>query len=184
MQKKLLLRSPLLEITINRLVQQVIEQHETFSDSVIIGLQPRGKYFANRLKKRLDSILGLEIPIGYLDTTFYSEDFRRKAIPLKIERTEIPFLLEKKKVILVDDVLFTGRTVRSALTAMSEFGRPTSIELLVLIDRKYSRNLPIQADYVGKSVNSIQSQQVLVEWKEQGFETDTIWLITKIDESE
>ncbi len=184
MQKKLLLRSPLLEITINRLVQQVIEQHETFSNSVIIGLQPRGKYFANRLKKRLDSILDIEIPIGYLDTTFYSEDFRRKAIPLKIERTEIPFLLENKKVILVDDVLFTGRTVRSALTAMSEFGRPASVELLVLIDRKYSRNLPIQPDYVGKSVNTIQSQQVLVEWKEQGFKKDTIWLVTKIDESE
>ncbi len=182
MQKKRLLHSPLLEIMIARLCQQVIERHETFTDSVIIGLQPRGKFFAQRLKTKLDQLLDIQIPIGNLDTAFYRDDFRRRTQPLKIERTEIPFLLENKNVILVDDVLYTGRTVRSALTAMTEFGRPASVELLVLIDRKYSRDLPIQPDYVGKAVNTIQSQRVQVEWKEQGFEQDTIWLVTQIDD--
>lgn len=182
MQKKLLLNGSLLNITMARLCEQIIEQHEDFTHSVILGLQPRGKFFAKRLKEKLDQLLEKQIPIGNLDTAFYREDFRHTPKPQKIERTEIPFLLENKRVILVDDVLYTGRTVRSALTAMTEFGRPASVELLVLIDRKYSRDLPIQPDYVGKMVNTIQSQRVLVEWKEQGFEKDNIWLVTKIDE--
>jgi pyrimidine operon attenuation protein / uracil phosphoribosyltransferase len=176
MQKKLLLDRTLLPITIDRLCQELIENHDTFEDSVLIGMQPRGRFFADRIKDRLEQMLQKSLAIGYLDITFYRDDFRRKNDPLKASSTVIPFLLENKRVILADDVLFTGRTVRAALSAMAEFGRPRQIELLVLIDRQYNRDLPIQPDYTGKKVNTILSQKVEVEWHEQGFAEDAIWL--------
>ncbi len=103
-----------LEITINRLCQELIENHKNFSDTVLVGLQPRGIYFLNRIKKNLDSILNKEIQIGYLDTTFYRDDFRSKEVP-KAKETLMPFLVDDKNVVIIDDVLFTGRTVRSAM---------------------------------------------------------------------
>jgi len=181
MEKILLFNGQLLEITINRLCQQLIENHDNFADSVLIGMQPRGRFFADRIKRKLDEITQIKIPIGYLDTTFYRDDFRRRE-QLKPSENRIPFLVEKKNVILIDDVLFTGRTVRAALSALNEFGRAKQIELLVLVDRKYSRDLPIQPDYVGRTVNTIQSQRVQVEWKEQGSTEDNIWLITENSE--
>lgn len=178
MQKRLLFDSKLLKITIARLCQQLVEVHEDFSDSVIIGMQPRGVFFGERIVKELKSSHALDIPYGLLDATFHRDDFRRREGPIVPSQTKIPFLIEGKKVILVDDVLFTGRTIRAALDAMNTFGRPDSVELLVLIDRLYSRDLPIQATYVGRKVNTIQSQRVLVEISEQGND-DNIWLITK-----
>ncbi|TAE00612.1 MAG: bifunctional pyr operon transcriptional regulator/uracil phosphoribosyltransferase PyrR [Bacteroidetes bacterium] len=178
MLKKLLLHEPLLSLTIDRLCQELIEYHDSFSHSVIIGMQPRGKFFADRVQKKLRDLSGFSLPIGYLDTTFYRDDFRRRAEPMRADITQMPFDIENKNVILIDDVLFTGRTLRAAMTALSEFGRPKHVELLVLIDRKYNRELPIQPDYVGNSVNTIQSQKVVVEWKEQGFQADSIWLVS------
>jgi len=179
MQKRLILDSRLLEITVNRLCQQLIENHGNFSDSVIIGLQPRGIYLAELIKTRLSNNLSMEVPLGYLDTTFHRDDFRRREKPQEPSTTNIQFIIEDKNVILVDDVIYTGRSIRAAMDAMITFGRPRKVELLILINRKYSRQLPIEPDYVGRDVNTIETQRVLVEWKVQGNEEDKIWLITK-----
>lgn len=177
-KKKLLLSSDLIKLTIQRLCHQLIENHKDFSDSVILGLQPRGVFFAEKIKTALKEITGLDIPLGYLDVTFHRDDFRRGEEPLTANRTEVDFIIEGKKVILIDDVLYTGRTIRAAMDAMMAFGRPNSVELLCLVDRKYTRELPIEAKYIGKQVDSSLSQKVKVEWIEQGSKEDNIWLIT------
>jgi pyrimidine operon attenuation protein / uracil phosphoribosyltransferase len=179
MQKKLILDSDLLDITISRLCQQLIENHNDFSNSVIIGMQPRGIFVAEILHQKLQEDLRKDIPLGYLDATFYRDDFRRRETPVKANETRIPFIIEGKNVVLVDDVLFTGRTIRAAMDAMIAFGRPAKVELLVLIDRKYNRELPIAADYVGKSVNTLSTQRVLVELEAQGQKQNKIWLVNK-----
>ena len=178
MQKKLILDSDLLNITISRLCQQLIENHTNFSDTVIIGMQPRGIYLAELIHKKLEEITKKSIPLGYLDATFHRDDYRRREIS-KASENRIPFIIESKKVVLVDDVLFTGRTIRAAMDALITFGRPAKVELLVLIDRKYNRELPIEADYVGKAVNTVASQRVLVELQAQGHKQNKIWLINK-----
>ncbi len=179
MQKKLILDSDLLDITLNRLCQQLIENHDPFDQTVILGLQPRGIYLAELIHAKLEMELKIRIPLGYLDATFHRDDFRRREIPAKASETRVPFVLEGKTVILIDDVLFTGRTVRAALDAMIAFGRPEKVELLVLIDRRRTRDLPIAANYVGKYVDTIDTQRVLVEWKAQGNKQNKIWLINK-----
>lgn len=178
MQKKLILDSDLLDITLSRLCQQLIENHQNFEQTVIIGLQPRGVLLADIIHQKLEKILKKDIPLGLLDATFHRDDFRRREIPVKANETRIPFVIEGKKVVLVDDVLFTGRTVRAAMDAMIAFGRPEKVELLVLIDRKYNRDLPIAPDYVGKAVSTVASQKVLVELEEKGI-NNKIWLINK-----
>jgi pyrimidine operon attenuation protein/uracil phosphoribosyltransferase len=179
MQKKLILDSDLLDITVNRLCQELIENHGDFTDTVIIGMQPRGIYLADLIQEKLQKSKRVTIPLGYLDATFHRDDFRRREIPAKGNETRIPFVIEGKKVVLVDDVLFTGRSIRAALDAMIAFGRPAKVELLVLIDRKYNRDLPIAADYVGKVVNTLTSQRVLVELQAQGHKQNKIWLTNK-----
>lgn len=177
-EKRLLYNSFHLNITVSRLCQQLIENHNNFEESVILGLQPRGIFLAERIKsKLLEEPTIQNISLGYLDATFYRDDFRRKELPIIANANKVPFIIEDKRVILIDDVLFTGRTVRSALDAMLAYGRPKQVELLVLIDRKYTRDLPIQPNYVGRHVNAIQSQKVLVELKEQGVQEDNIWLV-------
>ncbi|MDH5609837.1 MAG: bifunctional pyr operon transcriptional regulator/uracil phosphoribosyltransferase PyrR [Cyclobacteriaceae bacterium] len=178
MQQRLLLDSNLLQITILRLCQQLIESHDDFRNSVIIGLQPRGIFLANRIKSVLETLQENKLHLGYLDPTFHRDDFRRREQPLRPAETRIDFAIEGKNVILVDDVLYTGRSVRAALDAMSTFGRPNKVEYLVLIDRLYSRDVPIEANYIGKKVNTLHSQRVKVELKEQGGE-DNIWLMNK-----
>ncbi len=178
MQKRLLFDNRLLQVTISRLCQQIIETHGDFSNTVFIGLQPRGVHFAKRLVKRLETLLGVGLPLGYLDTTFHRDDFRRRNSPLSPSITNIPFIIENKQVILIDDVLYTGRSVRAALDAMNAFGRPKNVELLVLIDRLYARHIPIQATYVGRPVNTIDSQKVDVEWAD--IEDDNqVWLVNQ-----
>lgn len=177
MQKKLILDSDLLDITLSRLCQQLIETHANFDESVILGLQPRGIFLAELIHKKLEKVVMKPIPLGYLDTTFHRDDFRRRDTPAKASETRVTFAIEGKKVILIDDVLFTGRTVRAALDAMIAFGRPGKVELLVLVDRKHTRDLPISADYVGKYVDTLASQRVLVELQAQGHKHNKIWLI-------
>lgn len=179
MQKKIILDAAQLDITISRLCQQIIENHNDFSDSAILGMQPRGVFLAEMIHKKLEKDLKTTIPFGILDTTFHRDDFRRRETPVKANETRVPFILEGKKVLLVDDVLFTGRSVRAALDAMISFGRPAKVELLVLIDRKYNRDLPIAPDYVGKQVSTIATQKVLVELVAQGHKQNKIWLINK-----
>jgi len=175
MQKRLILNSELLSITVDRLCQQLIENHNDFSNTVILGLQPRGVHFSDLLVEHLRKLTKSEINYGYLDTTFYRDDFRRRENPVTANATKIDFIIEEKKVILIDDVLFTGRTVRAALDAMMAYGRPKKVELLVLIDRKYTRDLPISPDYVGKDVNTIETQKVLVDIGE-GMK-NKVWLV-------
>ncbi|MEY3424932.1 MAG: hypothetical protein RL679_290, partial [Bacteroidota bacterium] len=115
---------------------------------------------------QLEKILGKEVVCGNLDITFYRDDFRRREKPLIPSATNIDFVIENKNVVLVDDVLFTGRTIRAGLDALLAFGRPNKVELLTLIDRRFNRDLPIQADYIGESVDSLSSEKVSVEWKE------------------
>ncbi|MCY7352478.1 MAG: bifunctional pyr operon transcriptional regulator/uracil phosphoribosyltransferase PyrR [Cytophagaceae bacterium] len=177
MSRRLILASPLLEITISRLCQQLIENHQDFSQSVVLGLQPRGIHLAERIHRELQATTSRAIPFGLLDATFHRDDFRRRDSPLKANQTKIPFVIEGKRVILIDDVIATGRMIRAALDAMTFFGRPEKVELVVLIDRRYNRDLPIEPDYVGQRVHTLDSQRVLVEWQEQGHEKDGIWLI-------
>ena len=173
-ERKTIISGPLLKVIVSRLCHQLIENHR-FEDTVLIGLQPRGVNLADRIKAELERILEYPIEYGYLDTTFHRDDFRRRDAPLKASKTHIPFVLEDKNVILVDDVLYTGRTVRAAMDAMITFGRPRKVALLVLIDRKYTRDLPVSANYIGRAVDTIDSQRVVVAWKEQGGE-DSVWL--------
>ncbi len=176
--KRLLFSSDLLDLTVSRLCEQLIENYSDFSDTVLLGIQPRGTLFAERIHKRLETRLNKKIPFGKLDVTFYRDDFRRRNEPLKANMTDVPFVIENKKVILIDDVLYTGRTISAAMSAMAAFGRPKKVDLMVLIDRKYTRDLPIAPNYTGKSVNTILSENIEVEWTQEGAKEDKIWLIS------
>jgi pyrimidine operon attenuation protein/uracil phosphoribosyltransferase len=177
MQKRLLLNSQHLSITISRLCYQLIENHNQFENTVLLGLQPKGIYLAERIKSKLEEAISKPIDLGYLDITFYRDDFRRRGEPLAPNETKVPFIIEGKNVVLIDDVLYTGRSVKSAMDAMGAFGRPEQVEFLTLIDRIHSRDIPVEATYVGKHVNTVLSQKVLVELTEQGKKEDKIWLI-------
>ncbi len=179
MQKKLILDSDLLSITVNRLCQQLIENHEDFKDTAILGMQPRGIQLAEMIHQKLVATTGHKIDLGYLDTTFFRDDFRRRESPVLANATKVPFIIEDRKVILIDDVLYTGRSVRAAMDAMIAFGRPRKVELLVLVNRKYSRHLPIEPDYVGIDVNTMDTQKVLVELEASDLKKNKIWLINK-----
>lgn len=179
MSKKTLLNSKDIEIILHRLACQLIENHNDFSDTVLIGLQPRGSFLANRLVQLLENEYCIkELKLGLLDITFYRDDFRRRSEPLAATYTKINFLIEDKKVVIIDDVLYSGRSVRAALTAIQSFGRPKQIELLVFIDRRFSRHLPIQPDYRGRQVDAINEEKVLVTWKET-HEIDAVYLEQK-----
>ena len=180
MQTLTLLDGQRFQITIQRLCHQLIENHDNFDNSVIIGIQPRGVFLANRIIEELKkTLLNLKIESGNLDITFFRDDFRRKDGLLIPSSTKIDFIIEGKKVILVDDVLWTGRTIRAAMDALQSFGRPEKVELLTLVDRRFSRHLPIEADYIGIKVDTINSQKVIVNWKETDQEDKVILLSEK-----
>lgn len=177
MSQKVLLTSKEVNIILHRLACQLIEKHNDFSETILIGIQPRGAFLADRIKTMLEKEYQINnIVLGYLDITFFRDDFRRTEKPLEANKTNINFLVEGKNVIFIDDVLYTGRSIRSALTAIQSFGRPSEIELLVLIDRRFSRHLPIQPDYRGRQVDSINDEKVKVVWKEKDGE-DGVYLI-------
>ena len=163
---KTLLDKHQLNITLQRLAHQLVENHSDLSGSVIIGLQPRGIWFSDRIVKLVSKIADARFPYGKLDITFYRDDVHSGDIHVPAQ-TDIPFSIEGKKVVLVDDVLHTGRTIRAAMDALIDFGRPSNVELMVLIDRRYSRELPIQPDYVGQTVDTIITQKVKVTWEEK-----------------
>lgn len=177
MSQKVLLNATEINIALNRLACQLIENHDDFRNTVLIGIQPRGVFLAERIKQLLQNEYKIKnVFLGYLDITFYRDDFRRSTKPLEANRTKINFVVENKKVVFIDDVLYTGRSVRSALTAIQSFGRPAEIELLALIDRRFSRHLPIQPDYRGRQVDAIGDEKVKVCWKENDGE-DAVYLI-------
>ncbi len=179
MSQKVLLTSKEIHIILHRLACQLLENHIDFKDTVLIGLQPRGIFLAERLTKILkDEYKVKHINLGFLDITFYRDDFRRGEKILEANKTKIDFMVEGKKVVFIDDVLYTGRSIRAALTAIQSFGRPSEIELLTLIDRRFSRHLPIQPNYRGRQVDAINDEKVQVMWKENDGE-DVIFLINK-----
>ncbi len=177
MSQKVLLNATEVQIALHRLACQLIENHDTFSNTVLVGIQPRGIFLAERLKTMLqDEYKIKDIQLGYLDITFYRDDFRRNDRTLEANKTQLNFVVENKKVVFIDDVLYTGRSIRSALTAIQDFGRPLEVELLTLIDRRFSRHLPIQPDYRGRQVDAIGDEKVKVCWKENDGE-DAVYLM-------
>jgi pyrimidine operon attenuation protein/uracil phosphoribosyltransferase len=166
--KRQILNQKDIQITIERLCHKLIENHGDFKNTVIVGVQPRGTLLSNRIIIKLKKILNTDIiESGSLDISFYRDDLRRRKEPIVPEIMDMDVSLESKNIVLVDDVLFTGRSIRSAIDALMSFGRPNCVELLTLIDRRFSREFPIQPDYVGRVVDSIDSERVIVEWKEE-----------------
>ena len=150
--------------TLKRIAHEIIEKNKSGEDLVLIGIMRRGVTLAKRLSSHLEEIGGIEVPIGALDITLYRDDLSEIASQPILRKTEVPFAVKDKKVILVDDVLYTGRTVRAALDAIIDLGRPCFIQLAVLLDRGH-RELPIRADFVGK--NGPTSRRELIEVKLQ-----------------
>lgn len=172
MSDTILLNGNQIQLTIERLSREVIESIN-FQNTVIIGVQPRGVLLAERIHQKVQELTGKTIPFGKIDTTFHRDDFRRgKSLNAKV--TEIDFHIEEKDVLLVDDVLYTGRTIRAAMDALLSYGRPLRIELLVLIDRRFNRELPIQPDFVGNIVDTIEKVDVEVHWANNANENDEV----------
>jgi len=164
---RILIEDKRFELIIERLCHQLIEEFDDFSDTCFIGIQPRGTLLSNRIISRLQELSEqTAIRYGLLDITFYRDDFRTRAKPLAASATHIDFLVEDKNVVLIDDVLYTGRTVQAALSALQHYGRPKRVELLALVDRQFNRHLPIQSDFTGLRIDALDEAYVKVEWKE------------------
>ncbi|MCU0385546.1 MAG: bifunctional pyr operon transcriptional regulator/uracil phosphoribosyltransferase PyrR [Flavihumibacter sp.] len=172
---KTILSEEQIHLTVKRLSHQILENCPDLGKACIIGIQPRGKWLSDRIIREIRLISpASSVAYGILDITFYRDDVRNE---LRLaNETDIPFSIEDKQVILVDDVLYTGRTIRAALDALLDFGRPAKVELCVLIDRRFSRELPIQPDYVGKSIDSIITERVKVGWKENEGKDEVVLL--------
>lgn len=170
MKPKILLNEKKVNTILKRLCHQLIETHGDFSNSVLVGIQPRGILLLDQIIYLLKEEDIREIKYGKLDITFFRDDFRRKKKPLNAKSTEMNVMVEGKKVVFIDDVLYTGRSIRSALTAIDSYGRPESIELLVLVDRRFSRHLPIQPDYLGAQIDALQGDRVRVVWSKNSTE--------------
>ena len=170
---KSILSEQQLEITIKRLAHQVLENHIDLYNTVFIGIQPRGVYLSDQIVEEIRKHMPEnKIKYGKLDITFYRDDIHKELHVAN--QTNILFSIEGKNVVLIDDVLYTGRTIRAALDALMDLGRPEKVELCVLIDRRFSRQFPIQPDYVGKSIDSIISQKVKVYWKEKDGKEEVV----------
>ena len=176
MPKKILLDSKKIDLILNRLVCELVENHKDFNNTVLIGLQPRGTYLTEKIlnifKKNYPNI---NIESGILDFTFFRDDFRRSEKTLKASSTQINVSIENKNVVLIDDVLFTGRSIKAAMSSIDSYGRPNSIELLVLIDRRYKREIPIQANYCGAKIDTFKGDKVNVVWNENS-KKDVIYI--------
>jgi pyrimidine operon attenuation protein/uracil phosphoribosyltransferase len=170
-----LLNQQQIGLTIKRLANQVLENHVSFADTVVVGIQPRGVALSDRIVHELAAESNFfKIPYGKLDITFYRDDLRSQIhLP---NNMDMPFSIEGKQVVLIDDVLYTGRTIRAALDALMDYGRPARVELLVLIDRRYNRQLPIQPDYTGKAIDTIISQKVKVLWQQRDGRDEVVLL--------
>lgn len=171
------------QLTLERLTYELIERHDRFQDTCLVGIQPRGTLLADRIYQRLSELNAFdELPYGKLDITFYRDDFRTRQKPLRASVMDMEFLVEEKNVILVDDVLYTGRTVQAALTALQHYGRPRRVELLALIDRRFNRHLPIKADYFGLRIDALDEAYVKVQW-DDGKLKDSVLLYPTKEES-
>jgi pyrimidine operon attenuation protein / uracil phosphoribosyltransferase len=152
-------------IIINRLAQQLIEMNGDFQNTCIIGIQEKGVAMAERLIAILEEKTSQKIEFGKLDITFYRDDFRMRDTPLKASQTQVDFQIEGKKVILIDDVVYSGRTIHAAIAALQDFGRPSKVELLCMVDRRFNRHLPVKSDYTGIEVDALDEAYVKVKWE-------------------
>lgn len=157
------------QLTLERLSLQLIEEYDDFRDTALIGIQTGGIPLCDRLTERLTELGVPNIRYGKLDITFYRDDFRTRNSPLAANKTQMDFLVEGLRVVLVDDVVYTGRTIQAALTALNHYGRPASVRLLSMIDRRFNRHLPIQPNFSGLVVDALDEAYVRVEWaQDQG----------------
>ena len=180
MMQKVLLDENKVDLILHRLSCQLIERHTDFSNTVLVGLQPRGVYLLDRLVTTLTRFYKVpSIASGKMDITFFRDDFRRNDKPLTANTSQMNVPIEGKSVVLIDDVLYTGRSIRAALTAIDTYGRPESIELLVLIDRRFSRHLPIQPDYLGAQIDAVEQEQVNVIWADEQNNSNVVFLEKK-----
>ena len=161
-----------------RIAHEILERNKGTADLVLIGIRTGGAHLARRLQSEIRSIEKTEVPVGIVDITLYRDDLSELGPQAKIRETEIPFDINEKQVILIDDVLYTGRTIRAALDALVDFGRPQSIQLAVLADRGH-RELPIKADYVGKNIPTSHAETVEVRLTEDGAERDEMIILSK-----
>lgn len=166
-QKALVLDEQAIGRALTRIAHQIIEKNKGIEDCVLVGIRTRGIYLAKRLAARIEEIEGNKVPVGEIDITLYRDDLTKKTDNLEpqVNGSDIPVSISNKKVILVDDVLYTGRTVRSGLDALMDLGRPSAIQLAVLVDRGH-RELPIRADYVGKNIPTSSDEKIVVELAE------------------
>ncbi len=161
-KRKVVMDAEGIERSLTRVAYQIVEKNKGVEGLVLVGIQKGGILLVERLGRKISQIEGVPIPVGKLDITLYRDDIMKSGKKRALGKTDIPFSLDGKKVVLVDDVLFTGRTIRAAMDALMDFGRPRLIELAVLIDRGH-REIPIRADFVGKNLPSSQSEEVIVK---------------------
>jgi len=164
--KKIVMDAEGIDRSLTRIAFEILEKNKGVEELVVVGIRTRGVFLAQRLQKKISNIEGIEVPLGILDITLYRDDILKTKKKLRLGKTDIPFSLDSKKVVLIDDVLFTGRTIRAAMDALIDFGRPKLIQLAVLIDRGH-RELPIRADFVGKTLPSSLWEAVSVRLAEQ-----------------
>lgn len=172
---RIILDSKPFGMVLDRLCCELIENYDRFEEACLIGIQPRGTFLADRLYARLDDWNARgELQYGKLDITFYRDDFHLREAPLIASETELDFPVEGRHIILVDDVLYTGRTVHAAMTALGDFGRPATVALLTLVDRRFNRHLPIRADHVGIRVDAVDEAYVRVRWRDHDGEDQVL----------
>jgi pyrimidine operon attenuation protein / uracil phosphoribosyltransferase len=158
---------------LTRIAHEILEKNKGVRDLVLVGIRTGGIYLAHELALRLEEIEGEKVPVGSVDITLYRDDIKGHAAHLPVGKTDIPFSIEGKKVVLVDDVLYTGRTIRAALDALMDHGRPDCIQLAVLVDRGH-RELPIRADFVGRNVPTSAKENIIVNFDESNKPTDVV----------
>lgn len=176
-EAKLLTQPRQLGFILERLALEILDNHPNLHNTVLIGMQPRGIYLGEQLVERLQKRHSASVPFGKLDVTFHRDDFRQRK-DLRAAETEIPFVIDGQNVVLVDDVLYTGRTIRAGLDALLHFGRPARVELCCLVKRRFSREYPIDADYVGLHVDALAGTRVHVRWagQEGHDQEDGVWI--------
>ena len=172
-KNRIILNSQGISRVISRIAHEILEKNSGPSKMALVGIRTCGVYLAQRLAKKIYEIEGSEIPLGILDITLYRDDFSTKRDQPTLKKTEIPFAINGQKIVLVDDVLYTGRTIRAAMDGLVDFGRPGLIQLAVLVDRGH-RELPIRADYVGKNIPTSYYEKVKVFLEEQGEEDQVV----------
>ena len=179
MQAKEVVDQVTMKRALTRITYEIIERNHSIDDIVLVGIKTRGIYIASRIAERLKQLEGIEVPVGELDITLYRDDKKEAPDEPELHSSDIPVSLEGKEVILIDDVLYTGRTIRAAMDAVMDFGRPRKISLAVLVDRGH-RELPIRADYVGKNIPTSKVEEILVEMQELDGQ-DRIMILKEVE---